>query len=93
MSIPRLACVRPMDGPQHTALSRATQRAAALTALGIAYGDLGISPLYTLQTIRGDARRQVRFHANSKRFIHLWAVGQTLSAAEQSFGMVGILNF
>jgi KUP system potassium uptake protein len=83
-----------MDGPQHTALSRATQRAAALIALGIAYGDLGISPLYTLQTIVGTLGGKFGFTgANSKRLIHLWAVGQTLSAAEQSFGMVGILNF
>jgi KUP system potassium uptake protein len=29
----------------------ATRRAAALTAIGIVYGDLGTSPLYTLQTI------------------------------------------
>jgi KUP system potassium uptake protein len=28
-----------------------TMPAAALTALGIVYGDLGTSPLYTLQTI------------------------------------------
>ena len=28
-----------------------TARWAALTALGIVYGDLGTSPLYTLQTI------------------------------------------
>jgi KUP system potassium uptake protein len=42
--------------PEHTALSRATQPAtpaAALTALGIVYGDLGTSPLYTLQAIVG----------------------------------------
>ena len=44
------------DAPEHSALSRATQPAtpaAVLTALGIVYGDLGTSPLYTLQTVVG----------------------------------------
>jgi len=39
---------------EHTALSRVARRttpAAALAALGIVYGDLGTSPLYTLQTV------------------------------------------
>jgi KUP system potassium uptake protein len=37
----------------HTApgAARTTSPAAALTALGIVYGDLGTSPLYTLQTL------------------------------------------
>lgn len=33
--------------------NRPTTIAAALTALGIVYGDLGTSPLYTYQTIVG----------------------------------------
>ena len=32
-------------------IDRRTTVSAALTALGIVYGDLGTSPLYTLQTI------------------------------------------
>ena len=34
-------------------LTRKTTPAAALAALGIVYGDLGTSPLYTLQAIIG----------------------------------------
>src|SRR5580692_7236628 len=34
-----------------TSEPRPPQRLAALTALGIVYGDLGTSPLYTLQTV------------------------------------------
>src|SRR5271154_5820475 len=33
------------------ALSRASLPVAAMTALGIVYGDLGTSPLYTIQTV------------------------------------------
>ena len=33
-------------------INRRTTVSAALTALGIVYGDLGTSPLYTLQTIK-----------------------------------------
>lgn len=38
----------PTDGSR---FDRRTTAPAALTALGIVYGDLGTSPLYTLQTI------------------------------------------
>src|SRR5580692_11700131 len=34
-----------------TSEPRPPQRLAALTALGVVYGDLGTSPLYTLQTV------------------------------------------
>ncbi len=37
--------------PDAAALERRTTPALALTALGIVYGDLGTSPLYTMQTI------------------------------------------
>jgi len=46
-----------IDGQEMKAVTAATsgprppQRLAALTALGIVYGDLGTSPLYTLQTV------------------------------------------
>lgn len=36
-------------------VSRGTTPIAALAALGIVYGDLGTSPLYTMQTVIGDA--------------------------------------
>ncbi|EGO93836.1 hypothetical protein APM_3439 [Acidiphilium sp. PM] len=35
--------------------SRRTTPVAALAALGIVYGDLGTSPLYTMQTVISDA--------------------------------------
>jgi K+ potassium transporter len=38
-----------------TSEPRPPQRLAALTALGIVYGDLGTSPLYTLQAVVGAA--------------------------------------
>jgi KUP system potassium uptake protein len=38
-------------GTTTTSAARPPQRLAALTALGIVYGDLGTSPLYTLQTV------------------------------------------
>src|SRR5437660_57243 len=41
------------DNTALTRLSRKTTPAAALAALGIVYGDLGTSPLYTLQAIVG----------------------------------------
>src|SRR5271165_2780399 len=39
------------DNPALARIARKTTPAAALAALGIVYGDLGTSPLYTLQTI------------------------------------------
>src|SRR6516164_6552570 len=54
----RLVYAKPMSSietvDEHRAASRADQpttTAAALTALGIVYGDLGTSPLYTLQAV------------------------------------------
>lgn len=47
-----MSSIRPVD--EHRAASRVDQPttpAAALTALGIVYGDLGTSPLYTLNTV------------------------------------------
>ena len=41
---------RPND-PEHSRTDRPTTVLTALTALGIVYGDLGTSPLYTLQTV------------------------------------------
>src|ERR1700724_1400223 len=51
---PRLQEVSFMSDGAQAAPSAGRQRAApwgALTALGIVYGDLGTSPLYTLQTV------------------------------------------
>src|ERR1700732_4657635 len=39
------------DNPALARIAQKTTPAAALTALGIVYGDLGTSPLYTLQAI------------------------------------------
>jgi K+ transporter len=42
---------------EHRAAPRVDQpttAAAALTAMGIVYGDLGTSPLYTLQAVRAE---------------------------------------
>ena len=41
----------PLDVPALARVARKTTPAAALAALGIVYGDLGTSPLYTLQAI------------------------------------------
>ena len=41
------------DNPSLASVARRTTPAAALAALGIVYGDLGTSPLYTLQAIIG----------------------------------------
>src|SRR6202049_1501342 len=41
------------DNPALARIARKTTPAAALAALGIVYGDLGTSPLYTLQAIIG----------------------------------------
>ncbi|MFT2095104.1 potassium transporter Kup [Acidiphilium multivorum] len=41
--------------PGAASVSRRTTPIAALAALGIVYGDLGTSPLYTMQTVIGDA--------------------------------------
>ena len=41
------------DNPALTRVARKTTPAAALAALGIVYGDLGTSPLYTLQAVVG----------------------------------------
>jgi KUP system potassium uptake protein len=41
------------DSPALARVARRTTPAAALAALGIVYGDLGTSPLYTLQAIVG----------------------------------------
>jgi KUP system potassium uptake protein len=41
------------DDPTLTRVARKTTPAAALAALGIVYGDLGTSPLYTLQAVVG----------------------------------------
>ena len=46
----------PADNEDHPVLApvdRKTTPAAALAALGIVYGDLGTSPLYTLQAVVG----------------------------------------
>src|SRR4249919_2065425 len=50
----------PADNEDHPVLApvdRKTTPAAALAALGIVYGDLGTSPLYTLNAVVGDALR------------------------------------
>jgi K+ transporter len=39
------------DNPALARVARRTTPAAALAALGIVYGDLGTSPLYTLQAV------------------------------------------
>src|ERR1700733_16172203 len=39
------------DDPALARITRRTTPAAALAALGIVYGDLGTSPLYTLQAV------------------------------------------
>jgi KUP system potassium uptake protein len=39
------------DNPALARIARKTTPAAALAALGIVYGDLGTSPLYTLQAV------------------------------------------
>src|ERR1700737_971909 len=41
------------DNPALARIARKTTPAAALAALGIVYGDLGTSPLYTLQAVGG----------------------------------------
>src|SRR5260221_11578903 len=41
------------DNPALARIARKTTPAAALAALGIVYGDLGTSPLYTLQAVVG----------------------------------------
>ena len=41
------------DSPALVRVARKTTPAAALAALGIVYGDLGTSPLYTLQAVVG----------------------------------------
>src|ERR1700734_2927305 len=41
----------PMARPASSPAQHASLPAAALTALGIVYGDLGTSPLYTIQTV------------------------------------------
>ena len=41
------------QGGDSKSVARRTTPAAALAALGIVYGDLGTSPLYTLQTVVG----------------------------------------
>jgi K+ transporter len=41
------------DNPALARVARETTPAAALAALGIVYGDLGTSPLYTLQAVVG----------------------------------------
>ncbi len=43
-------------------VSRRTTPVAALAALGIVYGDLGTSPLYTMQTVLSDAGGHVNPH-------------------------------
>jgi KUP system potassium uptake protein len=45
-----------------SAASRRTTPALALAALGIVYGDLGTSPLYTMQTVVDDAGGHVDPH-------------------------------
>ncbi|MGA2409886.1 MAG: KUP/HAK/KT family potassium transporter [Candidatus Binataceae bacterium] len=45
------AAATPSKSPDAPKANRPTTAVAALTALGIVYGDLGTSPLYTLQTI------------------------------------------
>ena len=45
------------DNPALARVARKTTPAAALAALGIVYGDLGTSPLYTLQSGRWCDRR------------------------------------
>ena len=42
--------------PDGTTAHRTSGTKAALAALGIVYGDLGTSPLYTYQAIVGSAR-------------------------------------
>src|SRR5260221_9437755 len=44
------------DNPALARIARKTTPAAALAALGIVYGDLGTSPLYTLQAVGGATR-------------------------------------
>jgi K+ transporter len=59
-----------------------TTPAAALTALGIVYGDLGTSPLYTLQTVVQTVG--VKFTPQAALGILsliLWALLITISAA------------
>ena len=41
------------DNPALVRIARKTTPPAALAALGIVYGDLGTSPLYTLQAVVG----------------------------------------
>jgi KUP system potassium uptake protein len=62
-------------------VARRTTPAAALTALGIVYGDLGTSPLYTLQTVvQSDGGRFTPQAALGVLSLVLWALLITISA-------------
>jgi KUP system potassium uptake protein len=59
--------------------ARPTTGAAALAALGIVYGDLGTSPLYTLQTVVGAAGNIDRNAALGILSLLFWALAITIS--------------
>jgi KUP system potassium uptake protein len=66
--------------PPSRRLSRRTTPATALAALGIVYGDLGTSPLYTLQTIvQGAGGRLTPAAALGVLSLILWALVITIS--------------
>jgi hypothetical protein len=56
---------------------------AALTALGVVYGDLGTSPFYTLQTIAEIAGRKVSASMNDR-----YSVLNHLGVDSHDFGQV-----
>src|SRR3984885_7901997 len=68
------------DDPTLTRVARKATPAAALAALGIVYGDLGTSPLYTLQAVigatGGNFSREVALGSLSLIF---WALTITIS--------------
>ncbi len=66
--------------PDAAAVERRTTPALALTALGIVYGDLGTSPLYTMQTIISAAGGKVDPHAALGLLsLVVWALVVTVS--------------
>ena len=77
---PTATAAVPSLGPA-TSTAQRTTVAAAITALGIVYGDLGTSPLYTLQTIVEIARRRSSLHHVALGVLSLifWALIITIS--------------
>ena len=74
--------------PPAEAADRRTTPALALTALGIVYGDLGTSPLYTMQTIIGAAGGKVDANAALGLLsLVIWALLITVSLKYCAFVM------